>query len=139
MLEETLTKLFADNATLKIATTDGEPSPWIAAAFFASEGPFTLDVMLEARGRTLANIQARPDVAVMIENGDAFALFGQGHGRATVADGEEARMREAIVAKTPSSASLMGIPDLVPVRIEIDRWRLRDVGAGWIFAKELVR
>src|SRR3990170_2982020 len=55
MIEQRLTRLLAGSATLEIATSAGRP--WVAAAFFAEDGPYVLQVMLEARGRTLAYLR----------------------------------------------------------------------------------
>jgi hypothetical protein len=139
MQEQALTELLAAHATVKLATSDGRGNPWLAAAYFATDGPFVLRLMLEDGGRTLANMRANPNVAVMIENGDAFVLFGQAAGRASLASGEEETYRAAIAVKTPVSAPLVAIPALLAVRIDIERWRLTDVPAGWLPAKEVVR
>ncbi len=138
ILSKRLVQLLASNRTLKIATSGGPVSPWVATAYFAESGPFELHVMIESGGKTLANVKAHPRVAVMLENGDAFGLFGQAQGRAALVEaGAAERFQAEVVAKTPESAPLMRLPNLVPVRIEIDRWLLTDVGSGWLPAKEL--
>ena len=135
MVHQRLADILADSATLELATQGS--APWIAAAFFAEDGAFVLDVMLEARGRTLANLRTQPAVAVMLQQGDPMAPFAQGEGRAEVVDGAEDQFRAHITTKTPASAPLMGLPGLVPVRIRIDRWQITDVPAGWLPAREL--
>ncbi len=137
MLEERLRVLLADTATLKLATAGGAVSPWLAAAFFAEADLFTLRLMIERQGKTLANVHADPRVAVMIETGNPMALFVQGEGRAWQVDGDGREFRDALVDKTPASEPLVRLPNLVPVRIEIARWLLTDVPAGWLPAKEL--
>ena len=105
-------------------------------------GPFVLMLMLEPGGATVANLRAHPQVAVMLQHGDAFALFAQAHGHARVVDDDpdaDAAYRRAISVKAPEGAQLVAIPSLVPVRIEIDRWRLTDVPAGWLPAREVIR
>jgi hypothetical protein len=139
MVEQRLAELLASHATLKVATAGGTVSPWVAAAFFAEDGPFRLELVIEGRGKTFANLSVDPRVAVMIEDGNAMSLFAQGAGTAVVVPDDAARFRADLVAKTPGSAPLVGLPGLVPVRITIDRWFLTDVPGGWLPAKELVR
>lgn len=132
-----LSDILASHPTVKIATTGGTLSPWIAAAFFAEDGLFALEILIEARGNTLANIRRDPRVAVMIEDGDAFRPFAQGQGHAVIEPEARARFAAAIAAKTPASGSMVALPDLVPVRLAIDRWQLTDVTAGWLPAHEI--
>jgi hypothetical protein len=139
MLEAAIVRLLSSNATLKVATATHRGAPWVATAFFAEDGPFSLYVLLEARGRTLANLEANPRVAVMIENGDAFSLFAQGSGVPKRVEERHDEIREMIAQKTPASASMVALPNLVAVRIDVEGWRLTDVSAGWIPAKELAR
>jgi hypothetical protein len=127
-----LSEILASHPTVKIATTGGTLSPWIAAAFFAEDGLFALDVLLEARGNTLANMRLDPRVAVMIEDSDAFRPFAQGQGHAVIEPEGGGRFAAAIAGKTPASASMVALPGLVPVRLAIDRWQLTDVTAGWL-------
>ena len=135
--EERLRDLLAAHSTIKLATAAPDAEPWIATAYFAAQGPYCLSFMLEGGGHTLTNMKANPRVALMVENGDAMALFAQAEGRATVVEGAEARFRDAIAAKTPASAPLVGMPGLVAVRVDVTRWRLTDVPGGWLPAREL--
>ncbi|HEY8145102.1 MAG TPA: pyridoxamine 5'-phosphate oxidase family protein [Kofleriaceae bacterium] len=139
MLEQRLRQVLDSNQTVKIATSGAGLSPWIAAAYFAPDGLFCLEVMIESGGNTLANIRSNPQVAVMIDNGDAFAPFAQAEGRAEVddQDGAAERFRTDLAAKAPAAAPLVGLPNLVPVRIRIETWRLTDVSQGWIPARQL--
>ncbi len=139
MLEEALIQLLNASATVKLSTATHRGAPWVAAAFFAADGPYALHVLLEARGRTLSNLRANPRVAVMIENGNAFSLFAQAEGSAKLVEPQHDAIRQAIAEKTPASASMVALPNLVAVRIEVACWRLTDVVAGWIPAKELSR
>jgi nitroimidazol reductase NimA-like FMN-containing flavoprotein (pyridoxamine 5'-phosphate oxidase superfamily) len=139
MLDEALIQLLKQTATVKISTASHRGAPWVAAAFFAEDGPFSLRVLLEARGRTLANLRANPRVALMIENGNAFSLFAQAEGSVKLVEQEHALVRDAIAKKTPASARMVALPNLVVVRIDVECWRLTDVSAGWLPAKELSR
>jgi hypothetical protein len=137
MLEQALNKLLKNSKTVKIASASQWGSPWVATAFFVEHDAFSLYVLLEGRGRTLTNLRANPCVAVMIENGDAFALFAQGSGHAMLVEDRHEQIQDAISAKAPESAPLVELPHLVPVKIEVDCWRLTDESAGWLPAREL--
>jgi nitroimidazol reductase NimA-like FMN-containing flavoprotein (pyridoxamine 5'-phosphate oxidase superfamily) len=137
MIEQRLREILAGSPTLTLAT--GVGAPWIAAAYFAEDGVFVLHMMLESRGRTLANLRAQPAVAVMIHDGNPMAPFAQGEGRAEVLSGSGAadEVRALVIRKTPASAPLVGLPEQVPVRVRLARWRVTDVPAGWLPAREL--
>ncbi|HTM21357.1 MAG TPA: pyridoxamine 5'-phosphate oxidase family protein [Kofleriaceae bacterium] len=137
MIEQRLREILAGNATLTLATAD--VAPWVAAAYFAEDGAFVLDLMLEARGRTLANLRARPAIAVMLQDGNPMSPFAQGEGVAEVLAGTGVadEVRSRIIRKTPASAPLVGLPEQYPVRLRIARWRVTDVPAGWLPAREL--
>jgi hypothetical protein len=139
MIEKALHKLLADSATIKLGTASGRGEPWVATAYFVDAAPFSLQVMIESTGRTLRNIRENPVVALMIENGDAMALFGQASAAARPIDDQKETVREAISKKTPGSAPLVGLPNLVAVQLEVHSWRLTHVAAGWIPGKELPR
>lgn len=139
MVERALRELLAKHATVKLATSGGPISPWLATAFFVERGPFELDVLIEAHGKTLTNLRADPRLALMLEDGDPIAPFAQASAHALVGGAERAAVERDVVAKTPSSAKLMGIPTLVPVRLVVDRWLVTHVAAGWLPARELSR
>ncbi len=140
MPQRRLAEILASHPTITLATSGGALSPWIAAAFFAEDGLFDLEILLEDSGNTLANIRADSRVAVMIQDGDAMRPFAQAQGLAVV---EDSRAREGFVAhiaaKTPASAPLVSLPNQVPVRLRISRWRVTDVIAGWLPAREVRR
>jgi hypothetical protein len=135
--ERRLRELLASHAAVKLATSSPDANPWIATAYFSEESSFSLVFMIEGGGRTLRNMRHNPRVALMIEDGDALALFAQAEGRASVVEGAEDAFRDAIASKSPKSAPLVGLPGLVPVRITISKWRLTDVPRGWLPAREL--
>lgn len=139
MLEPALRKLLNENATLKLGTASAEAEPWIATAYFAEKDLFTLQVLIENTGRTLTNLRANPKLALLIENGDAMALFGQASAAAVVIDDQHEQVRAAIAEKTPASAPLVGLEGLIAVQFNVQRWRLTHVAAGWIPGKELQR
>jgi hypothetical protein len=136
-LEARLRDLLATHPTLKLATSSPDADPWIATAYFAAPDPFSLVVMIEGTGRTLRNLRANARVALMIEATNPMAPFAQADGRASVVAGAAVAFRDAIAAKTPESRPLVGLPGLVPVRIDVTRWRITDVPNGWLPAHEL--
>lgn len=136
-LEGRLAQLLDEHATVKLATSSPEGVPWVATAYFVGLGPYALALMLEAQGRTMTNIRANPEVAMMVEDGDAMALFAQAEGRAAAVAGAAERFRDAIAQKTPESAPLVGLPGLLPVRIDVRRWKLTHVPGGWLPGREL--
>lgn len=133
-----MSEILASHATLKIATSGGALSPWIATAYFAEDGLFCLEILIEGGGNTLANIRADPRVAIMIEDGIPSRPFAQGWGRAAVAEAEErAPFASRLARKTPASEPLVSLPHLLPVRLLVERWRITDLEAGWLPAREI--
>ena len=135
-VEDKVRSLLGGAQTMFLSTcSDGVP--WGAGTFFAESDSFTLSLVLEAQGRTLANIKANPDVAIVVSNGDPYAPFLQGHATAVVlGDDDKARTCESIVAKAPQSAPFMDAP-IVPVSLQVSKWRVTDVVNGWLPGKEL--
>ncbi|MCK6544567.1 pyridoxamine 5'-phosphate oxidase family protein [Myxococcota bacterium] len=132
-----ITDLLRKHKTLRLATAGGVVSPWIAGAYFAERGVFTLQVILEAHGKTMKNVLADDRVAVMVADNAPYSLFAQGEGRARIVEGEAAEKAKAdLLAKNPEMAPFFSFP-LVHVNLEISRWLLTDVPNGWIPAKEL--
>lgn len=139
MLQEALNHLLKEHTTLKLATVDAQRLPWVATAYFATDDPFTLTVLIEAGGRTLANIRDNPNVAIMVEQGDPLTLFAQADATARLVDERHEEIRQAITDKVPNSAPLVALPRLIAVRLDVQSWRLTHVPAGWLPARELVR
>lgn len=138
-VRERLDEILGRHATLELATSSARGEPWLAAAYFASKDPFCLVMMLEKEGRTLANIRANPRVAMMFQTGNPTALFAQADGDAHILPDESSDFADRIVAKTPESEPLVRLPHLVAVRIDVDRYRLTDLPAGWLPAREIRR
>lgn len=136
-LEALLRGLLSQHKTLKIATAGGPTSPWIAGAYFAEAGPFTLQMVLETHGKTMKNILADARVAVMVADNHPFSLFAQGEARAKIVDGDvAAQVKVDLLAKNPEMAPFFGAP-LQFVHLEITRWVLTDIPKGWLPGKEL--
>lgn len=125
-------EILGENASGTLATT-GETGPWATSAFFAEEG-LDLYVLLENRGRALANIQRDSRVAMAIDR-RVPDRFLQMEGRAELLAGEEARRGKArVVAKVPLAANFA---DLSTIRIRPSVLHVTDFRRGWFPAREL--
>ncbi len=95
-------------------------------------------MLLETTGKTLSNIRANPNVAVVISTGAAFAAYLQGDGVALLLGSDEAleATKNALRAKAPEIEPLLQYPG-VAIRISMRRRRATDVTNGWIPGKEL--
>ncbi|MEO6086623.1 MAG: pyridoxamine 5'-phosphate oxidase family protein [Umezawaea sp.] len=120
--------------------TSGSNGPWVNGAYFAESGPFTLDLVLEQRGRTLAAIRENPTVAVVISTGSPADPFLQAQATVEVLDAgaEEDEVRRVLLAKIPEIEPFLAAP-LNAVRLSIPVWRVTDVPRGWLPGRELVR
>jgi len=129
--------LLATNKTMFLSTSAND-HPWVAGVFFAESDPFHLAVLLETTGKTLANIRANANVAVVISDGSAFTPFLQGEAAAIVlSDHELEATKDALRAKAPEIEPLLQYP-AVAIRLSIRRWRATDVMSGWIPGKEFI-
>lgn len=135
-VEDKVRSLLGGAQTMFLSTcSDGVP--WGAGTFFAESDLFTLSLVLEAQGRTLGNLRANPEVAIVVSNGDPYAPFLQGQATAVVlGDDDKPRTCESIMAKAPQSAPFMDAP-IVPVSLRVTKWRVTDVVNGWLPGKEL--
>jgi hypothetical protein len=119
-------------------STAANDRPWVAGTFFTDSDIFNLTLLLETTGRTLSNIKANPNVAIVISSGSAFAPFLQGEADALLLAGEDEleATKNALRTKAPEVEPLLQYPG-APVRLLIRRWRVTDVMMGWIPGKEL--
>lgn len=120
--------------SLFMATNGDEP--WVAGGFFAESDPFTLSMVLERGGTTLANIKANPRVALAVSSGSPFEAFLQGSADVALVDdpAETDEIKKALVAKAPEIEPFFGAP-LQAVRLHVRRWRATDVTSGWLPGK----
>ncbi|MEV7091300.1 pyridoxamine 5'-phosphate oxidase family protein [Amycolatopsis sp. NPDC051045] len=117
--------------------TSGSTGPWVGGVYFAESGEFTLNVVLEDRGRTLAAIREDPLVAVVVSTGSPMQPFLQAQALAEVVGGEEdARVRELLVTKVPEAAAFLDAP-VTAVRLTVRKWRATDIANGWLPGREL--
>ena len=76
-VKNTVRELLATNKTMFLSTSAND-RPWVAGVYFAESDPFHLTLILEAAGRSLANIRANPNVAVTVSSCSPFDLYLQG-------------------------------------------------------------
>ncbi|WIX79605.1 pyridoxamine 5'-phosphate oxidase family protein [Amycolatopsis carbonis] len=117
--------------------TAGSAGPWAGGAYFADTDPFTLGLVVERTGRTLAAMRENPLVSVVVSTGSPMQPFLQAQADAEVVTGEVAEpVRETLVAKVPEVRPFLAIP-VETVRLHVRRWRATDVVNGWLPGREL--
>ena len=137
-IEQVVIDRLAGSHSFTVATS-GPEGPWVAGAFFVESDPFTLELVLEKSGRTLRNITANPQVAVLVAAGTPFEPFLQGQAEAEIVTGEaDAAVRAALVAKVREAAPFLLAP-IHAVRLRVSSWRATDVQNGWLPGKVLTR
>ncbi|MFD9739506.1 pyridoxamine 5'-phosphate oxidase family protein [Umezawaea sp. NPDC059074] len=120
-----------------LATTS-EAGPWVNGAYFAETGLFTLSLVLEQRGRTLAAIRRNPLVSVIISTGSPADPFLQAQATATVVTGAEAdEVRRVLLAKVPQAEPFLSAP-IEAVTLKVTAWRATDIPNGWLPGRDLV-
>ncbi|MFJ7210003.1 pyridoxamine 5'-phosphate oxidase family protein [Amycolatopsis sp. NPDC098790] len=117
--------------------TSGSTGPWVGGVYFAETGEFTLNLVLEDRGRTLAAIRENPVVSVVVSTGSPMQPFLQAQALAEVVGAEEdAKVRELLVAKVPEAAPFLSQP-VTAVRLTVRKWRATDIANGLLPGVEL--
>lgn len=117
--------------------TSGSDGPWVGGVFFAEVDLFTLVLVLEQRGRTLAAIRSNPTVAVVVSTGSPATPFLQARATASVVEGpEDAAVRSALTAKVPEAAPFLATP-VTAVRLAVPTWRVTDLAKGWLPGRNL--
>lgn len=115
----------------------GDAGPWVNGVYFAESGLFTLYLVLEQRGRTLAAVRAQPRVAVIVSTGSPMDPFLQASAEAEVLDGAAAdRARATLLAKVPQAAPFLAAP-IEAARLTVAGWRVTDIPNGWLPGVEL--
>ncbi|WP_447006966.1 pyridoxamine 5'-phosphate oxidase family protein [Saccharothrix isguenensis] len=135
-VEELVRATLAEHPSLFLATA-GSAGPWANGVFFAETDLFTLNLVLEQRGRTLTAIRENPVVAVVVSTGSPQDPFLQAQADVEVVSGEDdAEVRRVLVEKVPDAAAFMGAP-IVAARLHVRSWRATDVPHGWLPGKNL--
>ena len=129
--------VLASRRTMFLGTAAAD-RPWVAGVFFAESDLFTLALVLETSGTTLANIRANPNVALAVSSGSPFEPFLQGDAEAVILTGEDAleATKQALRAKAPEIEPFFQAP-LTAVSLRVRRWRATDVASGWLPGKVL--
>ena len=137
VVEGKVRSVLASRRTMFLGTA-ADNRPWVAGVFYAEAGLFTLALVLETHGTTLANVRANPYVAFTVSSGSAFEPFLQGDGEAVVLTGEDAldATKNALRAKAPEIEPLLQAP-ITAVSLRVRQWRATDVTIGWLPGKVL--
>ncbi|TWP48445.1 pyridoxamine 5'-phosphate oxidase family protein [Lentzea tibetensis] len=126
----------AAHQSLYLATA-GASGPWVNGVFFAEADLFTLVLVLEQRGRTLAAIRENPVASVIVSTGSPADPFLQASVRVEILDGDEAQAaRDLLVAKVPYATPFLDTP-IETVRLHVDSWRVTDIPNGMLPGREL--
>jgi hypothetical protein len=117
--------------------TSGSAGPWVGGVYFAEVDVFTLGLVLEQRGRTLAAIRENPEVALVVAAGTPMEPFLQARATATIAeDDADSDVRQRLLRKVPECAPFLEMP-ITAIRLTVPTWRVTDIRQGWLPGKEL--
>ncbi|GLY55017.1 pyridoxamine 5'-phosphate oxidase family protein [Lentzea sp. NBRC 102530] len=134
-VEALLHRTLAAHKSMFLATA-GSDGSWVSGVYFAEDGPHSLVLVLEERGRTLKAIEENPEVALVVSTGSPMEPFLQARGTAVVVDGaEDEVVRQHLVAKVPEAAPFLGTP-IRAVRVGVPSWRVTDIPNGWLPGKD---
>ena len=135
-VESLLRTTLAAHSSLYLATC-AESGPWVNGVYFAETGLFTLSLVLEQRGRTVAAIRQDPRVAVIVSAGSPAEPFLQAQAVAEVVEGDAgAEVRQVLLAKVPAAEPFLAAP-IESVRLRVAQWRVTDIPNGWLPGREL--
>lgn len=129
--------ILAAHAAMYLAVCTADDTPWVGGVHFAETGLFTLVLVLEEHGRTLAAIRRNPAVAMVVSTGAPYDPFLQGSATAEIVEGEASdEVHRVLVAKVPAVEAFLGIPHR-SVRLTVHGWRVTDITRGWIPGRQL--
>jgi PPOX class probable F420-dependent enzyme len=142
--------LLAGRRIAVLATTDADGSAYLTPVwYFWSEGAFVIPT--SGASRKARNVEARPDVSILVDERGANVRGIAATGRAEVIRGDAAQELNATIHArylTPAGIERTGLGDVlgasddVTIRIVPERWRTWDIGEvfGDLFADpELIR
>jgi PPOX class probable F420-dependent enzyme len=127
-----------------LATTDADGSAYLTAVWYLwAEGAFVIPTSGESR--KARNVEARPDVSILVDERGANVRGVAATGRAEVIRGDAARELNATIHArylTPAGVEHVGLGDVlatsddVTIRLVPERWRTWDIGEffGDLFA-----
>jgi uncharacterized protein YhbP (UPF0306 family) len=135
-VERLVRDTLAAHTSLFLATA-GEAGPWVNGVYFAEDDLFTLSIVLERGGRTIAAIRSQPRVAVIVSTGSPGDPFLQATADAQeLLGGASTYARELLLAKVPQASPFLAAP-VEPVRLTVNTWRVTDIPNGWLPGVEL--
>jgi hypothetical protein len=135
-VERLVRDTLAAHASLFLATA-GEAGPWVNGVYFAEDDLFTLSLVLERGGRTIAAIRSQPRVAVIVSTGSPGDPFLQATADAEVLVGGAAEYScNLLLAKVPQAGPFLAAP-IETVRLTVNTWRVTDIPNGWLPGVEL--
>jgi PPOX class probable F420-dependent enzyme len=133
-----------------LATTDANGSAYLTPVWFLwTEGAFVIPT--SGKSRKARNIEARPDVSILVDERGANVRGIAATGRGEVIRGDEAQELNATIHArylTPAGVERVGLGDVlaasddVTIRLIPEHWRTWDIGEvfGDLFADpELIR
>lgn len=135
-VEAVVRETLAAHKSMYLATS-GSAGPWVGGVYFAEVDPFTLVVVLEQRGRTLAAVRENPAVALVVAAGTPMQPFLQARATAEIVEGDaDTDVRRRLLGKVPECAPFLEFP-IAAVRLTVPTWRVTDIQQGWLPGKEL--
>ena len=135
-VEAAVRAALAAHKSMYLATA-GSAGPWAGGVYFAEVDVFTLVLVLEERGRTLAAIRENPTVALVVSAGTPMEPFLQARATAEIVTGDEdTDVRARLLNKVPECAPFLEMP-ITAVRLTVPSWRVTDIPQGWLPGREL--
>lgn len=117
--------------------TSSSAGPWVGGVYFAEVDPFTLVLVLEQRGRTVAAVRENPTVALVVAADTPMEPFLQARATAEIVEGDaDADVRRHLLRKVPECAPFLEFP-IAAVRLTVPTWRVTDIPRGWLPGREL--
>ena len=134
-VEALLHRTLAAHKSMFLATA-GSDGSWVSGVYFAEDGPHTLVLVLEERGRTLKAIRENAEVALVVSTGSPMEPFLQARGKAVVVEGiEDDAVRQRLVTKVPEVAPFLATP-IRTVKVSVPTWRVTVIPNGWLPGKD---
>lgn len=133
-VEEKIQEILKGNNAIMLATTGSDYSPWILGAYYVSKG-LDIYLLVEAGGKSFANIKENKNVAYSISQNDATKDFLQGKAVIEVLPAEEEdNVRAMLVEKMPWYQTFV---PMTPVKIVSSKLFVTSLQNGWFPAKVL--
>ena len=133
-VEVKIQEILKGNNAIMLATTGADYSPWILGAYFVNKG-LDIYLLVEAGGKSFANIKENKNVAYSISQNDATKDFLQGKAVIEILPAEEEdKVRAMLVEKMPWYQTFV---PMTPIRIVSSKIFVTSLQNGWFPAKVL--